>query len=102
MQFPSAVLLILMTGVAAFRVRQKRMPEEMRAQKKSNSSRGYVVTMGDSYSSGTGIYKHLSQYHNGDECCRDFKTTPGSQLANHEGKQHLMPACAGDEIPQIR
>lgn len=74
----------------------------LRAQKKTNSSGGYVVTLGDSYSSGTGIHKRLSDYHNGDTCCRDFKTTPGSQVANNEGMQHIMPACAGDEIPQIR
>merc|ERR1719210_2245022 len=57
--------------------------------------------MGDSYSSGTGIHKSQSDYHNGDACCRDFETTPGSKLARLEGKEHIIPACAGDEIPQI-
>jgi len=75
----------------------------LRAHKKNNSSSaGYVVTMGDSYSSGTGIHKHLSDYHEGDACCRDFKTTPGAQLASFEGMRHIIPACAGDELPQIR
>lgn len=74
----------------------------MRAHKGTNSSSGYVVTMGDSYSSGTGIHKHVSDYHNGDMCCRDFQTTPGAQLASQTGMQHIMPACGGDQIPQIR
>jgi len=89
--YTSAALLLLVTLSSA-----------LRSQKKTNSSKGYVVTMGDSYASGTGIHKNLSDYHNGDSCCRDFKLTPGGQLANFEGKQHLLPACAGDEIPQIR
>jgi len=73
----------------------------LRMQKNNSTSSGYVVTMGDSYASGTGIHKLQSDYHNGDACCRDFETTPGAQLANQQGKQHIMPACAGDEIPQI-
>jgi len=76
----------------------------LRAQHKkgNSSSAGYVVTLGDSYSSGTGIHKHVSDYHQGDECCRDFKTTPGAQLASFEGMRHIIPACAGDQIPQVQ
>jgi len=58
--------------------------------------------MGDSYASGTGIHNKISDYHDGDKCCREFKTTPGGRVAKQQGKQHLMPACAGDEIPQIK
>jgi len=77
----------------------------LRTQKQkagSPASTGYIVTLGDSYASGTGIHRHLSDYHEGDTCCRDFERTPGGELARREGKQHLMPACAGDQVPQIR
>lgn len=74
----------------------------LRSQKKTNSSGGYIITMGDSYSSGTGIHRLIRDYHEGDKCCREFKTTPGAQVARNEGKPHLMPACGGDELPDIK
>jgi len=89
----TALLLALVDPASALRKGGRRT---------NSTSRGYVVTMGDSYSSGTGIHKYIFQYHEGDKCCREFKTTPGGQLANQEGLPHLLPACAGDELPQIR
>lgn len=88
----TALLLLLAGPASALR----------RHTKTNSSSRGYIVTMGDSYSSGTGIHKYIRDYHEGDKCCREFKTTPGGQLSQMEGKTHLMPACGGDELPQIR
>jgi len=94
MSLARAALVLL--AASAFRVRKRGNKSAA-----SYSSRGYIVTMGDSYASGTGIHKYTSSYHEGDECCRDFKTTPGSQLAKQEGQQHLIPACASDELPDI-
>jgi len=92
----AAALLLLASPAAALRTHKQV------GAKTNSSSRGYIVTMGDSYSSGTGIHKYIRDYHEGDKCCREFKTTPGGQLANMEGQTHLMPACGGDELPQIR
>jgi len=97
MSLSRAVLLLLAAPVSAFRVRKRHNKSSG-----SLSSGGYIITMGDSYASGTGIHKYISSYHEGDECCRDFKTTPGSRLAKQDGKQHFIPACAGDELPGIR
>jgi len=91
MSLTRSALLLLAAPISALRTKKKT----------NSSSGGYIVTLGDSYSSGTGIYKNIKDYHNGDECCREFKTTPGGQLADVEGQQHLMPACAGDELPGI-
>jgi len=74
----------------------------LRSQKKTNSSGGYIVTMGDSYSSGMGIHRLIRDYHKGEECCREFKTTPGSEVARNEGKPHLIPACGGDQLADIK
>jgi len=98
---PVPSVLLLAISASAFRVRPKR-------GQKTNSSGSYVVTLGDSYSSGTGIHNDLSDYDDnngglfGSLCCREFDTTPGGRVASQQGKQHLMPACAGDEIPQIK
>jgi len=92
---PSVLLLAI--SASAFRVRPSK-----RGQKSNSSSAGYMVTLGDSYSSGTGIHRRVSDYYNGEACCRDFELTPGGRLASQQGLQHLMPACAGDEIPQIK
>jgi len=94
---PVTSVLLLALSASAFRVRPSK-----RGQKSNSSSAGYVVTLGDSYSSGTGIHKKLSDYYNGEACCRDFDLTPGGRLAGQQGLQHLMPACAGHEIPQIK
>lgn len=97
---PVPSMLLLAMSASAFRVRPKR------GQKTNSSSAGYVVTLGDSYSSGTGIHSKISDYDEGglfnNLCCREFDTTPGGRVASQQGKQHLMPACAGDEIPEIK
>jgi len=90
-------VLLLAISASAFRVRPGK-----KGQKSNSSSTGYVVSLGDSYTSGTGIHRSLSDYYNGEACCRDFELTAGGQVASQQGLQHLMPACAGDEIPQIK
>lgn len=59
---------------------------------------GYVVTLGDSYSSGVGIFKKPEDYEGGD-CLQDMKTIAGAQFANAEGMQSRNEACAGGEVP---
>ena len=80
-----------------------------------------VVTLGDSYSSGSGIHRHASSYddhgpeaHSFDPatrlgssaCQRELDETPGPRLASQLGAESLFIACAGaviDEIPaQVR
>jgi len=95
---PVPSVLLLAISASAFRVRS--WGQNNRSNTAGNV--GYVVTLGDSYSSGTGIHKKLSDYYNGEACCRDFELTPGGRVASEQNLQHLMPACAGDEIPQIK
>jgi len=83
-----AVLLALAAPVGALR------------QGKRQAQGGKVVTMGDSYSSGTGIFKRNQDYEGGD-CLQDYKTIPGAQLANQEGLRSVNVACAGGELPDI-
>jgi len=63
-------------------------------------AKGKVVTLGDSYSSGTGIHKSASSY-DGGACLRDHKTIPGAQYASAEGMNGINVACAGDELPGV-
>lgn len=87
--------LLLVTGLlsapaVAFRVK--------RANSTSGAS-GKVVTMGDSYSSGTGIHKDINKYQGTPlECTRDFDKIPGAQLAYAEGLKSINIACGGDEL----
>jgi len=81
-----AVLLALAAPVAALR--------------QGHRQGGKVVTLGDSYSSGTGIFKSAKDYEGGD-CLQDYKTIPGAQLANQEGLRSVNVACAGGELPDI-
>merc|ERR1740129_1258823 len=59
-----------------------------------------VFTLGDSYSSGTGIHKSGDDYVGGD-CWRDVTTTPGAQFAANVGVPFVNNACKGGEIPDI-
>lgn len=80
-----------------------------------------VVTLGDSYSSGSGIHRNASSYddhgppaHSFDPatrlgssaCQRELDETPGPRLAEQIGASSVFVACAGaviDEIPaQVR
>jgi len=81
-----AVLLALAAPVAALR------------QGRRQAQGGKVVTVGDSYSAGVGIWKSASDYEGGD-CLRDVKTIPGAQLANQEGLTSVNVACNGGELP---
>lgn len=85
----SLIALAFSAPAVAFRVRTK----------KNNVTRGgMVVTLGDSYSSGVGIYKKKSDYVGGD-CQRDLKSIAGAQYAESQGMQSVNLACAGGEIP---
>jgi hypothetical protein len=66
----------------------------------TSAAGGKVVTIGDSYSSGTGIHKNLADYEGG-ECCRDWKTIPGARYASAEGMTGINVACAGGELPDV-
>lgn len=83
-----AVLLALAAPVAALRLGRQQ------------GQGGKVVTLGDSYSSGTGIFKSAKDYEGGD-CLQDYKTIPGAQLANQEGLRSVNVACAGGQLPDI-
>jgi len=65
-----------------------------------NKVGGKVVTIGDSYSSGTGIHKRKEDYEGGD-CTRDLKTIPGAQYASAQGMTSVNVACGGGEVPDV-
>lgn len=90
----STVLL----SASAFRARPNQKKQKASLEVAAG---GKVVTLGDSYSSGTGIHKSGRDYEGGD-CWRDWKTTPGSQFAAFEGLQGINLACKGDEVPGIK
>jgi lysophospholipase L1-like esterase len=75
-----------------------------------------VVTLGDSYSSGTGIHRDASKYddhgpraHSFDPstrlgsgaCSRELDETPGPRLADQLGVESVFIACAGAKIREI-
>lgn len=75
-----------------------------------------VVTLGDSYSSGTGIHRDASKYddhgppaHSFDPatrlgsgaCSRELDETPGPRLAARLSVQSVFVACAGAKIAEI-
>lgn len=75
-----------------------------------------VVTLGDSYSSGSGIHRHASSYddhgpelHSFDRstrlgssaCQRELDETPGPRLAERLGAESVFIACAGAVIGEI-
>jgi lysophospholipase L1-like esterase len=75
-----------------------------------------VVTLGDSYSAGTGIHRDASDYddqgplaHSFDEttrlgssmCLRELDTTPGARLAESLGATSIVTACAGARIADV-
>lgn len=75
----------------------------------------HVVTLGDSFSSGTGYHKSPKDYddhgplghHNGsrrlgaDTCYREVQSTPGPRLAKQWGAKSLFAACRGGLIGNI-
>lgn len=80
---------------------------------------GAVFTIGDSYSSGTGIHKDGADYDEehggrvtylgrtytfapgGGDCWREKDTTPGPKWGASSGKQAFVLACKGAEVKQI-
>ena len=75
-----------------------------------------VVTLGDSYSSGTGIHRNASAYDDhgpqrqtfapstrigNSDCSRELDETPGPQLAARLGAESVFVACAGAVIDDI-
>ncbi len=75
-----------------------------------------VVTLGDSYSSGSGIHRNASSYddhgpeaHSFDPvtrlgssaCQRELDETPGPRLAERIGAESVFVACAGAVIEEI-
>jgi lysophospholipase L1-like esterase len=75
-----------------------------------------VVTLGDSYSAGTGIHRDASDYddqgpptHSFDTntrlgssmCMRELDTTPGARLAEALGATSIVIACAGARIGDV-
>jgi hypothetical protein len=75
-----------------------------------------VVTLGDSYSSGTGIHSDASDYddqgpagHSFDRserlghsaCLRELDETPGPRLADEMGVDSVFVACAGSVIAEL-
>jgi len=77
-----------------------------------------VVTLGDSYSSGTGIWKEDSSYdeqyggyqsaglaltgRSDQECWRELQDTPGPRRAAATGATSIFLACKGAEVSHIR
>jgi len=93
-------------AAVAFRVRQRRRKAKLSdvsaaSVAQAASSPGKVITLGDSYSSGTGIHKSAKDYEGGD-CWQDRKTTPGARYAQNDGLEVINVACKGDEVPGIK
>ena len=78
---------------------------------------GKVVTIGDSFSSGTGIHDEGHEYdeeyggatldgwkftpNSNGECWREKHLTPGPMYANDNHMSSIFLACKGAEVPQI-
>ena len=75
-----------------------------------------VVTLGDSYSSGTGIHRNASDYDDhgpaaqtfapstrigNSDCSRELDETPGPRLAAQVGADSVFVACAGAVVADI-
>jgi lysophospholipase L1-like esterase len=88
------------------------------ASSASSASSGIdrVVTLGDSYSSGTGIHRNASDYDDhgpamqtfagstrigNSDCSRELDETPGPRLAAELGAASVFVACAGATIADI-
>ena len=81
-----------------------------------SDSRAKVVTLGDSYSSGTGTHPngwHYDERYGGEawglkltvrtdnECWRETDTTPGPRLAAATGAASIFMACKGALVPHV-
>ncbi|HQY97251.1 MAG TPA: GDSL-type esterase/lipase family protein [Phycicoccus sp.] len=83
----------------------------------ASSASPVVVTIGDSYSSGTGLHKDDWQYdeqyggldaglkltsRSDNECWRETNDTPGPRLAAAKGVASIFYACKGAEAQHVR
>jgi len=83
--------LFLVASASAFRARPKKV--------KSTAVGGKVVTLGDSYSSGCGIYANEGDYSGTPaSCLKDSDRIAGGQYAAATGMESVNFACAGDLI----
>jgi len=88
-----------------FRVRPKKRTLARSATSKvsgqaTSKASPKVFTLGDSYSSGTGIHKSGNSYEGGD-CWRDVRTTPGALLSADVSQPFVNNACKGGVITDI-
>jgi len=85
--------LVLFTCASAFRVKPKK------AGKSKSAVGGKVVTLGDSYSSGCGIFASEGDYSGTPaSCLKDSDRIGGGQHAAANGMESVNFACAGDLI----
>merc|ERR1719222_1358883 len=85
--------LVLFTCTSAFRVKPKK------DRRGKSVAGGKVVTLGDSYSSGCGIFRDESDYAGTPaSCLKDSDRIAGGQFAAANGMESVNFACAGDLI----
>lgn len=118
---------LLLKAVWSFRVQPKRrikdnstaasLSKEGAGVSGETLAVGKVVTIGDSFSSGTGIHDEGHEYdeeyggaildgwkftpNSNGECWREKHLTPGPMYANDNHMSSIFLACKGAEVPQI-
>jgi len=90
--------LVLFTCTSAFRVRPKRRVGKSKSAAGGKVVGGKVVTLGDSYSSGCGIFANEGDYSGTPAVCLKSDMNGGGQYATANGMEHVNFACAGDLI----
>jgi len=94
--------LVLLACTSAFRVRPKKRQTKkvgLSHGKSKSAVGGKVVTLGDSYSSGCGIYANERDYSGTPaSCLKDSDRIAGGQYAAANGMESVNFACAGDLI----
>jgi len=117
--FVATVVLIFVSSDQYFRA----PPRSRSLRSQADALPGKVVTLGDSYASGTGIHRYGGDYDeefggratlDGEsyvftksekfDCWREDDTTPGARYGNLSSvnKASRMYACKGAEIPYVR
>jgi len=85
--------LVLFACASAFRVKPKK------GSQSKSAAGGKVVTLGDSYSSGCGIFANEGDYSGTPaSCLKDSDRIAGGQYAAANGMESVNFACAGDLI----
>jgi len=86
--------LVLFVCSSAFRVKPQK-----KVGKSKSAAGGKVVTLGDSYSSGCGIYRSEGEYPGTPAAClKDDARNAGGQYAAATGMESVNFACGGDLI----